>query len=415
MPNIKFLFFFLIINFILFVIDYYVLHYWRRYIIYLDKNKYFWKIPQLLSVLFILISLLNSIDKMFYHNLSNSTSNFLFAVTTVWFFPKVLIALVLLVKSIVKFITNLIVQTKRKSLTVFTQSEKNEKNESRRKFIKEVSWNLAIIPFLSAGYGIVYGRKNLHLVNQTYFLPNLPNNFNNFKIIQISDLHLGSFSDTTILWETVIKVNSLNPNLILVTGDFVNSDPKEMLPFIEALAELKATNGVYGCLGNHDHYMTDKEHQYLLSLIKKAKIKLITNNCEKIYIGKEYISLAGVDNWGMDQEYGDFNKAQNVTDFSTTSILMCHDPNNWRKFILNKIPYDLTLSGHTHGGQIGFESEKLKVMPAALVYEFYAGNYQINNQSLYVNRGLGTTGPPLRLGVPPEITVFALYKATNLA
>lgn len=411
----RFIIFFSFITVISFLIDYYVINNYKKLFENIELKNKFFKTTLTLSILLSFLSLINSIDRMFYHILSKDISNALLIITTIWFFPKLFFLPILFLKDVKKImskIIKLIFKNDKNSLII---TNNQSKISTKRKFIRDLTFGITSIPFMAVGYGVFVTTKEFQIIKQTFFLKNLPNSFENFKILQISDLHCGSLFSNKLFLDLLLKIKLYKPDLILITGDFVNSNPEELQPYIEYLQRYSAKYGVYGCLGNHDHYMTNEEHQKLLRFIELSGVTLLNNQSMKIYKNDEYINLSGVDNWGMNQQFGDFDKISNEIDYSTTSILMCHDPNNFRRFILNKIPIDITLSGHTHGGQIGFESDKFNLLPVKLVYEFSAGKYQINNQYLYVNRGFGTTGPPLRIGINPEISIFTLSKDESLS
>lgn len=420
----RFYFFFAALSLIILFLDLYVLYNWRKFINSTNKNKLFWKIPLAISIIFTMISYINSIDRMNHHTISIQLSNLILLITNTWFLPKIFIVPFILLKDIKRLLVWIYNKLTNKNThkeiaqdiaQEITQETANTLQLTRRELIQNYSWGLASLPFFFVSYGSLYSTKNTRVIYQNYKLNNLPISFNNFKILQVSDLHLGSLTSPKVIYDIILSAKIHKPDIILITGDFVNSSPIEMYPYVDVLKQLDAKYGVYGCLGNHDHYMTDEEHIELLKLIDDSGIKLITNDNLKLYIGNEFINIAGVDNWGMRQQFGDFEKVNRLIDYSTTSILMCHDPNNWRRFILNKMPIDITLSGHTHGGQMGFESDTFNLMPVSLVYEFYAGNYNIGDQYLYINRGMGTTGPPIRLGIEPEITIITLNQNNNLA
>ncbi len=413
----RFILFFSVITIIIFLIDLYVIINWKKTAKLKNLSKKYWDIPLIISIVLSCLSLFNSIDRMIYHNLSIQTSNKLLIITTIWFIPKIFIFPILILKDIIKLFNIVISKVRNKKELIphiIDGDNLSNKGLSRREVIQNVGWSFASVPFFMVGYGTLYVNKKLNPIYINYKLANLPGSFNNFKIIQITDLHLGSLTSESILYDIIFAIKFHMPDLVLITGDFVNSNPLEMTPYTHLISQMKGKLGTLGCLGNHDHYMTDDEHFTLLNMIKESEVELLNNTNKKIYIGNEFINISGVDNWGMRQQFGDFGKVANETDFSVTSILMCHDPNNWRRFIIDKIPYDITLSGHTHGGQIGFETERFNLMPVSLVYEFYAGAYQIGNQNLYVNRGIGTTGPPIRLGVEPEITIISLQNDDSL-
>lgn len=237
---------------------------------------------------------------------------------------------------------------------------------------------------------------------------NLPGDWKQpLRIVQISDLHAGSLYSATPFKKVVNTVNALKPDIIFVTGDFVTSDPNELHKLIEPLSNMRAAYGIYGCLGNHDHYMSDEEHILLKEMIRSTGIDLLINTNLSTEIRGQKLTIASVDNYGMRQKFGDFDKALAGVDTSSLIILLNHDPNAFDDKIKGRSP-NLTLCGHTHGGQIGIRIAGLELSPAKLFYDYSADLYKVGVQYIYVNRGIGMTGPPVRIGMRPEITLFII-------
>ncbi|HRW62910.1 MAG TPA: metallophosphoesterase [Bacteroidales bacterium] len=293
---------------------------------------------------------------------------------------------------------------------------------SRAKFITQIGLIIAAIPFTSILFGMAKGRFNFRISHERLYFQNLPESFNHLKIVQISDIHIGSFLGHE---EQVIKaielINEQHPDIILFTGDLVNNFAEELNGWIPILSRLEAKYGKYSILGNHDYgdyfeWKNEAEKEQNLEKIKKAHaeigFKLLLN--EFIALEKENtkIELVGVENWGLPPfpQYGNLKTAMNGTN-GNFKILMSHDPSHWDAEVIEKTDIDLTLSGHTHGMQFGIEIGNIKWSPVKYKYPRWAGLYQVNNQYLYVNRGFGYIGFPGRVGMPPEITVLELFKA----
>ncbi|GAB5465333.1 MAG: hypothetical protein Kapaf2KO_07690 [Candidatus Kapaibacteriales bacterium] len=289
------------------------------------------------------------------------------------------------------------------------QDRKQDKKYNRRKFVRDVGWSLAGVPFVITGYGAFKTVHDFQINKVKVRIKNLPKQFEGLRIAQLSDLHLGSFPDYKPFQEVRRLTNELKSDIITVTGDFVNFDPMELKPHFESLSELSADLGVYACLGNHDHYMSDKNHKILKGAIEQTGIDLIDNSSRQFELNGSTLNIIGVDNIGMKQDFGDFDKAIRGIELENPSILLCHDPRNWDDTVIKNYPdIDLMLAGHTHGGQIAVELLGLELYPVSMVYKRYVDMYTKGSQHLYVNRGIGTTGPPIRIGVPPEITEFEL-------
>jgi len=299
-------------------------------------------------------------------------------------------------------------------------SDQAAKKITRSQFLTRIGIITAGIPFLSIAYGIAWGRFDLTLRKVKLGFKNLPKNFNGLKVVQLSDFHIGSLlNHSSFIEEAVKKVNSINPDLILFTGDFVNNVSEEMDKFLPLLRKLKSKYGNYSILGNHDygeyvHWESeeakDKNLDRLKQLQSNAGFDLILNDSRKIKIEDEEIELIGVENWGLPPfpQYGDLNKAQTNVNNDSFKILMSHDPTHWDEQVLGHTNIDLTLSGHTHGAQFGIEIPGWRWSPVNVRYKRWGGLYTEEKQHLYVNTGLGFIGFPGRVGMPPEITLIEL-------
>jgi len=273
--------------------------------------------------------------------------------------------------------------------------------------------------------GLTYGMRNRYKYNLTRVklpLKDLPDELKGLKIIQISDIHSGSFDDPEAVAEGVEAIMRENPDLILFTGDLVNDRASEIVPYINVFNKLKAPLGVYSVLGNHDYgdyvrWSSDEEKKQNLEQLKQHHAKmgwrLLVNEHVLLEQNKQQIALIGIENWGARgfTKYGDMKKAvaglENLD--VPVKILLSHDPSHWEAEVRKDYKdIDLTLSGHTHGMQFGIDIPGFKWSPVQYVYKQWAGLYQEENQNLYVNRGFGFIGYQGRLGVLPEITLIEL-------
>lgn len=294
---------------------------------------------------------------------------------------------------------------------------------SRRNFITKTGLCLAAIPFFSILGGTVLGRFNFKIHRVKIGFKNLPEAFSGLRIVQISDLHIGSFyGHRDQLEEAVQLINSLNPDLLFFTGDMVNTYAEEMDDFFDILIRLKAREGKFSILGNHDygdyHSWKDPEKKAenfrrILDHEEKLGFRLLLNDSVLLQRGEESIAIAGVENWGKPPftQYGDYKKAAEKIPDNYFRILLSHDPTHWDAVISRETDVDLTLSGHTHGMQFGMERGNVKWSPAQYKYPHWAGLYKQGKQYLYVNRGLGCIGYPGRVGMPPEITLIELFRS----
>ncbi len=303
-----------------------------------------------------------------------------------------------------------------------SNANSSENKISRNAFITRAGLIIAGIPFLSIIYGIGWGRFNFITRKSNLFYPNLPKEFDGFKIAQISDFHLGSFADNIEkIAEIVNLVNEQTPDLIVFTGDLVNNLAVEVEPFISELSKLKAKHGMYSILGNHDYgeYVRwnspEEKRENIKQLIKNEEeigYKMLINSSVKIKRGDSSISLIGIENWGLPPfpQYGDLNKALEETEKTDFKILLSHDPTHWDAQVVDKTNIDLTLSGHTHGAQFGIEIPGWRWSPVNLRYKQWGGIYKNKKQILNVNTGIGFIGFPGRIGMPPEVGLITLKK-----
>jgi predicted MPP superfamily phosphohydrolase len=253
--------------------------------------------------------------------------------------------------------------------------------------------------------------------------PNLPDGFHNFRIVQISDLHLGSYLSQEPMERAVRLILEQKPDVILFTGDLVNDRHIEAVPYKDLLKRLQAPHGVFSVLGNHDYgeyyrwpHPEDKKQnlENLIQFQRDLGWNLLLN--EHAYLEKDgdQLGLIGVENWSSRmsfQRYGDMKQAMHGMKELPVNILMSHDPSHWKAEVVKEYPQvDLTLSGHTHGMQFGVEIPGFKWSPVQYVYKEWADLYADKKQYLYVNRGLGYIGYPGRVGILPEITVIDLVK-----
>ena len=294
---------------------------------------------------------------------------------------------------------------------------------SRLKFMSQLAITFTVITAIGFLYGMVKGAYKYRVHNVKVPSPNLPAAFNGFKIVQISDIHTGSFIDNSALNKAFDIVMQQNADLILFTGDLVNNETTETFGFEDTYSRLKAPHGVFSVLGNHD-YGDYKQWESPLAKVEnlnalkevhaKAGWRLLMNEHVAIEKNGEKIALLGIENWGGNMnfpKYGKMDLAHQGTENYPYKILMSHDPSHWEKQVQPQYPdIDLTLSGHTHGMQLGIEIPGFRWSPSQWVYKQWAGLYKHGQQFIYVNRGLGFLGYPGRLGIWPEITVIELQK-----
>jgi hypothetical protein len=292
----------------------------------------------------------------------------------------------------------------------------------RRKFISQLALGLAAIPFVSFIYGIVQGKYNYKVIKYQLTFKDLPVAFDGYTITQISDIHSGSFTNKKKIQYGVDLINEQKSDLLLFTGDIVNNKADEMDNWIDVFSQLEAKEGKYSILGNHDYgdYMDwnkpedkIKNFQAVKDIHKKIGFDLLLDEHRYLEKNGQKIALLGVENWGKGfNQAGDLQKAAANIKKEDFKILMSHDPSHWQEKVKNDdFNYHLTLSGHTHGLQLGIEIPGfIKWSPSKYVYKQWAGLYEEFGRFINVNRGFGYHAFPGRVGIWPEITVIELKK-----
>lgn len=286
------------------------------------------------------------------------------------------------------------------------------------KYVSKIGIVVAITTFLLMWWGVI----NRYNINEKYVdveILSLPHSFDGYRIAQISDLHVGSYNkDTAFVSKLVDKLNSLDVDAVVFTGDIVNRTSLELLPFVSTLSRIKTKDGVFSILGNHDYgdysdWESDEAKranmQLMYDLQKKMNWRLLLNEYVSISRESDSIAIIGVENLGDPpfKNYGSLEKADTLIDKSVTKILLSHNPAHWERQIKDntELNIPLTLSGHTHAMQV----ELFGISPAVFRYKYWGGLYSDSlQQKLYVNVGVGTVAMPMRIGATPEITILTL-------
>jgi predicted MPP superfamily phosphohydrolase len=334
-------------------------------------------------------------------------------------FAKIIAGLVLLGEDLFRLPYSIVSRNKRK-----TVDPTAGRWISRRSFISRAAIVAGMIPFSGFIYGMIRGRYNFTIKREVLFFEDLPKIFDGITITQISDLHIGNWDHASKqeLEYLVEMIGSLNSDLLLFTGDLVNSRADEMNGWLETFQKLTARLGKFSVLGNHDYgdYVNwdsaaeQEENLRQVKLIHPALgFRLLLNEHAVIEAEGNKLAIIGVENWGTGgfQQFGDIGKATSGLQGDEFRILLSHDPSHWDAVVLKEQhPPHLTLSGHTHGFQMGIETPGFRFSPSQWVYEQWAGLYKKGKHSIYVNRGLGTVGYPGRLGIWPEVTHLTLKR-----
>jgi len=328
--------------------------------------------------------------------------------------PKLVIILLLFGEDIYRLILKLI--------STFSMGE-IKPLATRRKFISQLAIAIAAIPFASFIYGIIQGKYNYKVIKYRLSFDDLPEAFDGYTITQISDIHSGSFTNKEKIQYGVDLINDQKSDLLLFTGDIVNNKADEMDEWITVFDKLEAKEGKFSILGNHDYgdYMDwkepeDKVHNFeeVKNIHQKIGFDLLLDEHRYLEKDGQKIALIGVENWGKGfNQSGDLKKASKEVQQEDFKILMSHDPSHWEyKVKKDDFNYQLTLSGHTHGLQVGIEIPGwFKWSPSKYVYKQWAGLYKEFGRYINVNRGFGYHAFPGRVGIWPEITVIELKKS----
>lgn len=376
-----------------------------------------YQVISLLVLIFIIYSF-SQVDRSV-----GQTRQFMFTtgLMLVVYVPKIVLTLIMFGEDIIRVGASIL------NYFVYNTPRK-EMMPDRRKFVSQIALGLAAIPFLSIIYGIFEGKYNFKVIKQTVFFPDLPEAFDGFKITQISDVHSGSFDNPEKINYAIDLINAQEADLILFTGDIVNTHAKEMHPWLETFNRIKDYKyGKFAVLGNHDYgeYVTwpsekekDENFKEIKNLYGQIGFKLMLNEHTYIQKGDDKIALIGVENWGVNfKKAGDLNKASENVHQDDFKVLMSHDPSHWDAEIKDHPKnFHLTFAGHTHGMQFGIEIPGyFKWSLAQYIYKQWAGLYENVGKYVYVNRGFGFHAYPGRVGIMPEITVIELKKGRNVA
>jgi len=351
----------------------------------------------------------------------NSKTLITFGLLLLVFIPKLILTSVMLLEDVFRVFSG--------TITHFLgDNDSGSFLPERRRFVSQVALAMAAIPFSSLLYGMTKGKYNFRVIKQTLFFPDLPQDFDGFTITQISDVHSGSFDDPEKINYAIDMINDQNADMILFTGDIVNTHAAEMHPWIDIFNRIQPHEyGKFSVLGNHDYgeYVEwpseaakRQNFEDIKDLHRQIGFNLLLNEHTKIKKGNSELALVGVENWGKNfKQAGDLKKASEGLSKDDFKILMSHDPSHWEYEVKHdEKHYHLTLSGHTHGLQFGIEIPGIiQWSPVQYVYKQWAGLYENVGRYIYVNRGFGFHAYPGRVGIWPEITVFELKKGEKVA
>ncbi len=294
--------------------------------------------------------------------------------------------------------------------------------KKRWRKIQYTGYVFAAIFALLILHGAFFERFNFEKGEYTVPMKDLPSEFDGYKIVQISDLHLGTFSFSQEKLKPLMdSINAQNPDLIVFTGDLVNTFATECNGWDEVFARLNPQTQKLAILGNHD-YSTyfkwdDEDLKSLNSMAVRQRLRdfgfqLLLNKSQTIRRGADSIVVIGLENWGRksNTNFANYDKATQGTDGFPVKILLNHDPTFWKDSICDRHDIDLTLSGHTHAAQMGIQIGSWKWSPAKYAFEYWDGLSERNGKYILVSRGVGCVGIPVRVGLPPQYSVITLKK-----
>ena len=396
---------FLIITGIIFVLEFYVYQAFKT----ITSNNWlrigYWAVT-LVVYGYLLYELLNfrRTDRD-HHRIQVVSSIFL-----IFLIPKLFIIFFLLIEDIGRFFKYL--------FTFFARPESYF--PERRQFISLIGVGIAGIFSALVIDGIIFGKYRHNVRKVKLKITGLPDVFKGYKIVQISDVHSGSFFHPEKLQKAVDLINEQKADLVLFTGDMVNNFASEFAPFVPLFSSIQAKDGKFSVLGNHDYgdyaewNSAEEKAQNIPNLIKlqkQAGFEMLRNEHRVIQKNGEKLYILGVENWGEKPfpQYGDLNKASAGIPADAAKILMSHDPTHFDAVVKNHPSnVQLTLSGHTHGMQFGLDLKNVRWSPVQYRYKKWADLYESAGKYLYVNRGFGVIAFPGRVGIEPEITLIEL-------
>jgi len=286
---------------------------------------------------------------------------------------------------------------------------------ARRQFLAQTAVAVSATPFAACAYGLLYERTEIETTHQPILLKRLPKAFDGFRIAQLSDIHIGPFMTAKALRTYVAMVNQMKPDLVALTGDFITWDGSPQVAVVDVLSGLQAPFGIFGSLGNHEIWAHVEDS--ITGLFAQRGVRILRQANVTIASGGERLNLIGVDYQtrtpfgppgdGIVAHY--LPGVEPLLRPDTVNILLSHNPNTFDRAA--ELGIDLSLAGHTHGGQVTLEYVSPNISPARLITPYVRGWFQKGDSQLYVNRGIGTIFSPVRFGSPPEITMYELKRA----
>lgn len=276
---------------------------------------------------------------------------------------------------------------------------------ARRGFLRASGAALFAAPLAVTGYGVFVQRLNLRMREQNIAIPGLPQDLEGLRIVQLSDIHLSPFLSEKELAKAIAMANETYAHLALVTGDMItfNRDPLDAC--LQQLSGLRAEAGIFGCMGNHEMYANAEDHAAELGA--RLGIRYLRSEAAQLKFGGAVMNLAGVDYQRFHKPY--LVGAEKMVEPGVFNVLMSHNPDVFP--VAARQGYDLTIAGHTHGGQVRVEILREDLNIARFFTPYVDGLYSENGRSIFVSRGIGTIGLPARIGAPPEVALLRLCRS----
>ncbi len=347
------------------------------------------------------------IDPKVFKNLRLYITTFFF----ILFMGKALASIFLLVDDLRRAFTWLV--------NLFPSSE-DKFSTSRSDFMAKSALIAGAVPIAAMSFGVISGAHDYRVRRRLIEFPNLPKAFDGLRVVQISDIHTGSFFNKTAVEGGIDMLNAEKPDVFFFTGDLVNNRSEEAKDYLDVFKKVQAPLGKFSVMGNHDYgdysswpsnQAKQKDIEDLHAMHGYMNWDLLLNNNRILKVDGEELAILGCENWGAGRfsKYGNMRETIKGVEDHPFKILLSHDPSHWDAQIRpDYADIDLTLAGHTHGFQFGVEFGDFKWSPAQYRYKQWSDLHQENNQYLYVNRGYGFIGYPGRIGILPEITILEL-------
>jgi predicted MPP superfamily phosphohydrolase len=289
----------------------------------------------------------------------------------------------------------------------FVKQAARETSPERRKLIKAAGGIAIASPFAVMAFGVLVGRFDFQVREVDVPIANLHPDLDGLRILQLSDVHLGEFLSEQQFSRAIDMCDGLHPHLAIMTGDLITRDQDPVDACIRQLARVKSDAGMLGCLGNHEIYTKSEER--VQKEAAKHGIQFLRSENRQLRFGAAALNIAGVDYQRSSLKKKYLAGAEKLIVPGPTNILLSHNPDVFP--VAAAQGWDLTLAGHTHGGQVTLEIVEQSVNIARFATPFVAGQYRLGQAACYVTRGIGTIALPARIGVPPEITLLRLRKA----